>query len=88
MADQTDHTYGITPNVWCEDCTSHIPANYASRDLCNRHPRHEGHGFVRRGEWANAPPFLFCRDVNNGACPLFEPKRDGEDDAKESGPAV
>jgi hypothetical protein len=50
--------------------------------MCKRHPRHEGYGFVRRGEWDDFPPFLFCRDVNGGGCPLFEPKRDGEDDVK------
>ena len=78
----------MTDATWCDACVNRIPAKHPARDMCNRHPRHEGYGFVRKGEWDDFPPFLFCRDVNGGGCPLFEPKRDGEDDAKESGPAV
>ena len=29
-------------------------------------------GFVARGNWTNAVPYLYCRDVNSGFCPLYE----------------
>lgn len=41
--------------------------------LCTRHSRlNEGFGFVTDHIWDKAPPFLYCKDVNAGACPLFE----------------
>ncbi len=68
--------------TWCESCDHHRPANHPARDMCGKHPRLEGFGYVRKGEWDHFPPWLFCKDVNGGACSLFEPKREGEDDAK------
>lgn len=44
--------------------------------LCMRHHRLPGfNGFVTGVMWEKDPPFLWCRDVNGGACPLFEPRR-------------
>lgn len=64
----------------CSECThlhgdSHGPPWYW---LCSRHPRMEGFGFVTRKIWDKFPPFLFCRDVNGGACPLYEEKENDE----------
>lgn len=72
----------MTEATWCEACENRLPAKHPARDMCLKHPRHEGYGFVRKGKWDDFPPFLFCRDVNGGGCPLFEPKR-GEDDEKD-----
>ncbi|KKL59223.1 hypothetical protein LCGC14_2217460 [marine sediment metagenome] len=72
----------MTEATWCEACDHHIPAKHPARDMCGLHPRHDGFGFVRKGEWDDFPPFLFCKDVNNGGCPLFEPKRAGEANAQ------
>jgi hypothetical protein len=41
-----------------------------------KHQRHEGLGFVTRG-LRETEPYLFCKDVNGGGCPLFE-KEKGE----------
>lgn len=46
--------------------------------MCIKHPRLAGYGFVTGGTWENFPPYLFCRDTNGGACPLFKRKRDGQ----------
>lgn len=47
------------------------------RWLCMKHPRlNEGYGFVTPDTWDNAPPYLFCKDVNAGACPLYEERKD------------
>ncbi|KKN17820.1 hypothetical protein LCGC14_0962020 [marine sediment metagenome] len=70
----------MSETTWCEDCDNRIPAKYPTRDMCTKHPRHDGFGFVLRGQWDDFPPYLFCKDVNGGGCPLFEPKRDGEED--------
>ncbi len=68
--------------TWCELCDFHTPASHPARDMCGKHPRYEGFGYVRKGQWDNFPPWLFCKDVNSGSCPLFEPKREGEIDGK------
>ncbi len=68
---------------WCEDCDFYMEARHPARDMCAKHPRTDGFGFVRRGQWDDFPPYLFCKDVNSGQCPLFEPKREGKADEKE-----
>lgn len=45
--------------------------------LCTRHPNlEEGYGFVTDNTWDDGEPFLKCRDVNKGACPLFEERKE------------
>lgn len=64
---------GVT---YCDDCKHVYKANKSdspSRWMCVHHKRLEGFGFVTRTTWDNAPPYLFCKDVNGGLCPLFEP---------------
>jgi hypothetical protein len=63
---------GIT---YCEDCINCIRSSKsepAYRWLCLMHPRLEGFGFVTKTNWDNAPPYLYCRDVNGGRCVLFQ----------------
>jgi len=71
--------------TYCEDCDHYNGAKHPSRDMCTQFPRYDGFGFVRKGEWDDKPPYLFCVDVrrlmgNVYRCPSFEPKREGEKD--------
>lgn len=50
-----------------------------------KHPRLEGFGFVVKGTWIDKPPYLYCRDVNGGACPLFEAFTRGIDEKEKAG---
>jgi len=43
--------------------------------LCMKHPRIAKTDFVAES-YLDGPPYLKCRDVNGGACPLFEPKKE------------
>jgi hypothetical protein len=60
--------------TYCNRCT-HVFRVYKNdppqRWLCSRHPRLEGFGFVTETTWDNAPPYLYCRDVNGGKCPMY-----------------
>lgn len=55
----------------CDNSSKH-PAYW----LCTKHKRAEGFGFVTVEYWDNAPPFLYCKNVNGGFCPLFERRED------------
>ena len=65
----------MSPPTFCEDCQHRRDAKVPWRDYCVMHPRLSGFGFVRHSEWGDAP-FLLCKDVNGGACPLFERSED------------
>lgn len=41
--------------------------------LCLMHKRAEGFGFVTNETWDGFPPYLYCKDLNNGFCPLWKP---------------
>lgn len=62
----------------CEDC-DHLhtqrPADKPWMWMCTKHKRAGGYGFVNR-TFSDAVPYLYCKDVNQGFCPLFEPKRE------------
>lgn len=61
--------------TYCADCAHLYKAgknDAPQRWMCIKHKRAEGFGFVTKDTWDNAPPYLFCRDVNAGFCPLFE----------------
>jgi len=51
-----------------------------SQWLCSKFKRLEGHGFVDPEKWAEMEPFMKCRDINGGACPLWSPRRAGQQD--------
>jgi hypothetical protein len=67
---------GITYCADCANCIRSSKTEPAYRWLCLMHPRLEGFGFVTKTNWDNAPPYLFCRDVNGGRCVLFAPLSD------------
>lgn len=62
--------------TFCAECKHVYRVN--ERDmpryfLCSRHKRSEEQmGYIIRGVWNDAPPYLYCRDVNQGCCPLYE----------------
>lgn len=67
----------MTAPTLCSDCTHpYIPFKGAAPDswLCSLHRKHGGYGYVTRQYRDNNRPFLRCRDVNAGLCPLFEAK--------------
>lgn len=74
----------MTP-TFCRDC-DHVAEDsrkrHVSQWLCLRHKRLEGQGFVDPDYWADQEPYLKCRDVNGGLCPLFSPRREGKEAAQ------
>lgn len=68
--------------TYCHNC-EHLHPNSEKmnpwRWMCLKHPRREGFGYVTPDKWDDFPPYLFCRDLNGGACPLWEPRREHED---------
>ena len=61
--------------TYCADCAHRHQVGRSDapyRWLCTKHPRLEGFGFVTKDKWDDMPPYLFCKDVNGGMCPLFE----------------
>ena len=62
--------------TFCVNCAHKFQVNKSDppwRWLCMKHPRMEGMGFVTPYSWDNADPYLLCRDVNGGACVLYQP---------------
>lgn len=43
---------------------------------CRRVPRLDGYGWVTELSWTDAPPFAYCKDINHGRCPLWEPRKE------------
>lgn len=66
-------------HTFCKDC-DHVMQQSERlapwRWLCIKHPRKEGFGFVTPDAWDAMPPYLYCKDVNGGACPLFEQRKE------------
>jgi hypothetical protein len=64
----------------CDRCDYLHPSSKSQSShlwMCSRHPRLPGFtGFVTGAVWEKDPPFLYCRMVNGGLCPLFTPKRE------------
>ncbi len=78
--------------VYCADC-DHVLEDTRRlepwRWLCIKHPNiSDGFGWVTATSWDKAPPYLYCKNVNGGLCPLFEPKRGDDDATGTSDPAV
>ena len=60
----------------CEDCEHMHPESRKRSSywaMCMKFPRLEGQGFVSKANWDSDPPFMHCRNINGGACPIFEP---------------
>ena len=47
--------------------------------VCSKFPRLEGMGFVSKTFWSKDAPFMRCRDINGGACPMFETRKQPEE---------
>ena len=62
--------------TYCEKCANlHAPNknDHPRYWMCVKHRRLEGFSYVMKGVWSKFPPYLYCNDVNGGACPLYEP---------------
>ena len=64
----------MTEPTLCSNCR-HVRLTFKNdspwRWVCHKHPRLAGWGWVT-DRMLNLPPFLFCKDVNGGACPIYE----------------
>ena len=67
----------IPDAVWCEDCEHQHPdrGGHPRYWMCLKHKRTQSFGFVTRTKWDKFAPYLYCSDVNDGLCPLFERKK-------------
>lgn len=65
--------------TFCNECDFLHPQSRSGSSyyaMCSKHPRLPGFtGFVTGEVWEKDPPFLYCRHVNAGKCPLFKPRR-------------
>lgn len=64
----------------CDEC-EHVHDKKLKwyRWTCIKHKRMEGFGFVKH-DVRETEPYLFCKDVNGGACPLFEKEKGKQTD--------
>lgn len=71
----------MTPTL-CRDCEHVHDRKRAARYwLCIKFPRIEAANFVNPGEWVEQEPYMLCRYINGGMCPLFEPMKGEENEA-------
>lgn len=74
--------------TFCEECEHMHPDSRkapSSRAMCIKFPRMSGAGFVSLDKWDKDAPYMLCRDINGGNCPLFETRRDGQMQLQETG---
>lgn len=67
--------------TYCRDCDHVEPQSRKQHPrlwLCLQHPNIEGMGFVDPDTWVKEQPYLYCRNVNGGRCPLWKRRRDGQ----------
>lgn len=63
----------------CENCEHMHPDSRKGpsyRAMCMKQPRLLGTGFVTAEHWDRDPPFMYCKDINGGACSMFEQRRE------------
>lgn len=70
---EADYRAHPTYCIACDNVEAGSRKQPSYRWLCRAHKRLFNDGFVDPSSWSNAEPFLRCRDVNAGACPLFSP---------------
>ena len=61
--------------TYCTTCANLYIVNKSDppwRWLCHKHKRAPGYSFVAGEAFLANPPYLFCKDVNAGMCPLYE----------------
>lgn len=67
----------------CEDCEYMHPSSRQGpsyRAICMKHPRLQGTQNVAKGRWDRDSPYMYCRDINGGNCPLFEERKTNENE--------
>lgn len=65
--------------TYCSDCAWLHPDSLngpSHAAMCSQFPRKQGFGFVTHNLWDKDKPFMLCRDINGGACPLFKERQD------------
>ena len=68
----------MLPETICANCEHMHKPNQSDpfyRWLCLKHKRMQGMNPVTGDDTLLSPPYLYCKDVNGGACPLFERKK-------------
>jgi hypothetical protein len=63
--------------TYCEDCDNVHPDSRKKAPYywtCIEFPNVEGGGFVLRGGRVNEP-YMYCKGINGGVCPVFTPKK-------------
>lgn len=68
----------ITLCKYCDHPESDSTKGNSRYWLCTQHPRIFDGGFVTDDKWDKHPPYLYCRDTNGGACPLYKPKENDD----------
>lgn len=69
--------------TYCEQCDNVHPETRKrspSQWLCVKFPRLEGSGFVAPNKWTEMEPYMRCAFINGGACPVWAPIRNGQQD--------
>ena len=68
--------------TYCEECEflHGESRGHPARWMCSKFPRGDGFGFVTKGAWDGQAPFMHCNGINGGSCPLFEEKREGQEE--------
>lgn len=66
----------------CEDCTHMDEEGWKKRSpwqaMCTKFPVLNQPEFVFRGVLDSQRPYRLCRDINGGACPLFEERKNDD----------
>lgn len=67
--------------TFCDECDHVEPSSRKKSPyhwICMKFPRVEGMGFVARGKWIAEEPYMHCRGINGGLCPMWKPIRQGQ----------
>lgn len=67
-------TKRITYCSECDNVVADTRKRHPATWRCSKFPLIEGGGFVVPDIWVTDEPFMKCKDINGGACPLFTPK--------------
>ena len=69
----------------CEDCDNMLESSrkgpsYAA--MCSAFKRMYGTQNVARGLWDKDGPYMRCRDINGGDCPVFKQRKEVKDESE------
>lgn len=62
----------------CDNVVEQSKSRHPSRWQCRMFPRTEGFGFVTDDTWDKFDPWMYCNDINGGACPLWKERKNHE----------